>query len=159
MTVAADGRRPRRRQCATLPAPSHSNLLSTPLRTHRMDIADFLWPTPTADRFNAPRWNPETVASWGGGFVTCGRVLDATVHSSRDTVANGDRSNALPRHKVHGLSLQFSKKPDASTQAFRTAAKAAPANESAEQDGEERSDSPNRAENGGQGPHPPFSAR
>ena len=105
--MAADGRRRRRRQCATLPAPSHSDFLSTPLRTHRMDRADFLWPTPPADRFNAPRWSPDAVASWGGGSVTCGRVLYATVHSSRDTVANGDRSNALPRHKVHFLSLTF----------------------------------------------------
>jgi len=70
-----------------------------------MDRADFRWPTPPADRFNAPRWSPETVASWGGGSVTWGRVLDATVHSSRNTVANDDRSNALPRHKVHCLSL------------------------------------------------------
>jgi len=91
--------------------------------------------------------------------VACGRVLNTTVRSSRDAVANGERSNALPRHKVHGLSLQFCKKPDATAQAFGTAAKAAPANEKAEKNGEERSDSPNRAENGGQGPHPPFSAR
>jgi len=107
MTVAADGRRRRRRQCATLPAPTHSDLLSTPLRTHRMNRAEFLWPTPPADRFNAPRWSPESVASWEGGSVTCGRVLDATVHSSRETIANGNRSKALPRQKVHCLSLTF----------------------------------------------------
>jgi len=72
-----------------------------------MDRADFLWRTPPADRFNAPRWTPETVASRGGGTVACGRVLDATVRSSRDTVANGDRSKALPRRKVHCLSWTF----------------------------------------------------
>jgi len=41
--------------------------------------------------------------------------------------------------------LSFSKKPHATAQAFRTAAKAAPANERAEKDNEESSDSPNCA--------------
>jgi len=57
-----------------------------------MDRADFPPPTPPADRSNATRWSPETVASRGGGTVACGRVLDATVCSSRDTVADGERS-------------------------------------------------------------------
>jgi len=73
-----------------------------------------------------------------GGAVACGRMLDAMVRSSRDTVGNGERSNALPRHKVHGLALMFSKKPDATTQAFRAAAKAAPANESISTNGANR---------------------
>jgi len=124
-----------------------------------MDRANFRSPAPPADLFNAPRWTPKTVASRGGGTVACGRVLDATVRSSCDTVANGERSNALPRQKVHGLSQQVCRKPDARTQAFRTAAKGAPTNTRAEKYGEERSDSPNRAENGGQGPHPPLFAR
>ena len=136
-----------------LGSPQHPTV-NTPHGQSRFPFAH-----PPGRPFQCPPLDPETVASRGGGTVACVSVLDATVRSSRDAVANGERSNALPRHKVHGLSLQFSKKPDVTTQAFRTAAKAAPANERAEQDGEKRSDSPNRADNGGQGPHPPFSAR
>jgi len=58
--------------------------------------------------------------------------------------------------KVHGLSPQISNEPAATTHGFQTAAESAPANERAAQDGEESPDSPNRAENGGQGPHPPL---